>query len=173
MYPSRDFRSLLSLGDSSAAIRAISREPFIEILRWWKNTGKPDKDLPIYLQGITEAVSRERYTCGTLDLVADFPEFHEAVSDGLVKLWCKLPFRLNFETNKEPYLTVDEKCNAVAVDPGFTVQHKIGLLRWIRHRMNIPMTINSVKYQVGIFMSRNAIDIFQRITWLCPLEDQS
>lgn len=167
MYPSRDFRALISGNDTSGAIRAISREPFSELLKYWKHTGRPENLQEIYCSGIQEAVARDRYTCQALDMVSEYPEFYLPVAFGLRELWIKFPFRLIFETPDEPYLSIGS--NYYTDDPvyqNFSSNDKLCILTWMKHRYNIPMTINGIEYRVGIFPSRKAEEVLQRINWL-------
>ena len=104
MYPSRDFRSLINT-DFQAAIRAISREPFVEVLYFWQQSEKPKNKLDIYCRGIQEAIAKDRYPCILLDYVEKFPEFYSAVRDGLSGYWSNLRFSLALSDN--PILYID------------------------------------------------------------------
>jgi len=166
MYPQRDFRSLIN-DDQGSAIRAISREPFSELLKYWRYTGKPDSVKGIYDKGIEEAIAKDRYTCQSLDLVSEYPEFYLPVARGLRHLWERFNFRLIFETPTEPYLSIDSKYRTD--DPeftGFSSGQKTHILIWLKYKMNIPLTIDGVEYQVGIFPSRRAEEVLHKIRWL-------
>ena len=168
MYPKRDFRTLISGHDPGYdAIRAISREPFSELLKYWKQTGKPDSVKKIYEQGIKEAVAKDRYTCDSLDKVVDYSEFYSVVCHGLRDLWCRLHFRLIFETPDSPSLTIDSKYHSDDRElTQFTTEQKLIILTWQKYRTSIPIIIDDVEYKVGVFPSRRAEDVLQRIRWL-------
>lgn len=167
MYPSRDFRTLINSHDPSLAIRAISREPFSELLKYWKHTGRPESLKRIYDLGIEEAVSKDRYTSQTLDLVSQYPEFYLPVSLGLRRLWVKFKFRLIFETPEEPYLSIESKYHTDDQEyTDFATEDKMRVLVWVKHKFNILMVINGIEYRVGIFPSRRAEEVIQKISWL-------
>lgn len=97
MYPKRDFRYLIK-NNPKDAINAISREPFVEVLYFWKQTGKPKDKYKIYCEGLRQAIAKDRYSMHVISCVKDFPEFHTCVYKGLIDLWLNL--KLYYDTKR-------------------------------------------------------------------------
>lgn len=93
MYPSRDFRCLIQ-SQPQEAMRAISREPFSEVLQYWAFTNRPSDLLSIYQQGLAHAILNDRYPYPTLECTLKYPEFLEIVVQALEQRWLQFNFAL-------------------------------------------------------------------------------
>jgi len=171
MYPTRDFRSLIDK-DPNAAIRAISREPFTEILRYWRETNCPKDKYKFYSQGIQDAVAKGRYPSILLNFVEEFPEFYSAVRDGLARHWLTFRFSLIYDkdsyveslhTFMGPSLFID---SISGEDVNITDKDKLNLLQMIGSKYSLPLVINGKEYTVGIFLSKQAEAVAQKFHWL-------
>jgi len=162
MYPRLDFRTIIE-DDSQldTAWRSILREPLQEVLSYWKESGRPSHKKEIYVRGIREGISNHRWIHYQIDMIADYPEFYQAALDGLLILWNQLTIRILFEP--DPSLTIDTK-DGTQLD--WSAQEKEQLLIAIRQQLSIELAINGDLKTVGIFPSRNAQEIYQRIYWL-------
>ena len=78
MYPAFDFRTLIHSDSPESAVRSISREPFPELLKYWKTHHRsqylektPEGQIlySVYAEGIEQAVAKERYPCFLLNLI--------------------------------------------------------------------------------------------------------
>lgn len=162
MYSPYDFRYIIE--DSTqmnTAWRAILREPLQEVLNYWERSGKPQVKLEIYCKGIYEGIVNQRWMLFQLDLLANYPEFYKCAYLALLELWNQLNFKL--QTSAEPALLID-------LPEGQTLPwqatQKEYVLQVMRHSLCIDLWYNQELVSMGIFTSRHAEDIYQRIFWL-------
>jgi len=174
MYPTRDFRTLLNATNEAECpldvVRSVAREPLLELLRYWEETGKPETKYTVYAEGITKGVANNRWPSYTLSYIKEYPEFYQPLLSGLEQAWLNLEFRLCLSDGLGQTETKDRLSLCVDFGSGQLVQmspeDKIRLLNWLRVKMTIPLRINGESHRVGIFTSREATEIYQRIFWL-------
>ena len=166
MYPGRDFRSLL-IDDANMAIKSISREPFIEVLYYWQQTGKPDNQLKIYQSGLEKAIANNRYSFTVFNTIEYFPEFYSSAILGIITLWKNLRYSLII-TEDSPSLYIDSyKGDNVTL----SMKDREQLLDILWINLCPVLILNNVKYVVGVFISRKAERIIQTYHWLCNLKE--
>lgn len=167
MYPSRDFQHLITQPidlirqSEPILIRALAREPFPEILRYWSDSQKPNNLLHIYCKGIEDAVGRDRYPLYQLQSVEDYPEFWSSVLNGLRRLWNSLRFSLSSDS------LLINSINGRDID--ISSDDKLHILRIIPYHMSLILSINGEYKTVGIFTSRRAEHIYQQVLRLQKL----
>lgn len=155
MYPTRDFKYLISQPDVSdkTLITALRREPFTEILSNWN-----DKFLNIYQTAIEEAISKERYPLYQLDDLRFFPGLIPSALNGLKKLWTSLRFSL-----KDNSLLIDSiKGQDINMNP----EEKLKILETIPYKMKVILKIDDQDSNIGLFPSKRAERIYRLVNML-------
>lgn len=161
MYSDRDFRFLIE-NKPDEAIRAISREPFMELLSFWKENGKPSDKYKYYNLGIRDAISKGRYPLIHLNAVKDFPEFYPSVRDGLSKYWSMLRFSLLYNENSTS-LYID---SLLGQDIHISNDDKLNILQILGSKYSFNLMINGYIYLVGFFLSDQAEAVVHKFHWL-------
>lgn len=166
MYPARDFRSLIDKTDSpelkDEAIKSISREPLVEVFRYWKKTGSPNDKYDIYCRGIERAIANNRYDFTQINAVQYFPEFYQCILAGLEKLWTNLPMSLHHSPDGWSL-----HIGYITTTPiHLSNEEKLKIMSMLEHRMQIELIIDQIRCTVGIFVTRKAQEIYQKIFWL-------
>lgn len=162
MYSPYDFRSIVEdPRQSDVAWRSILREPLEEVLNYWEKSGKPDAKMSAYSRGIYEGIVNHRWMYCQLDLLSDYPEFYASALSALFVLWNQLQFKL--EMYPEPALFIDlpqgEPIN-------WSDREKAHILNTMHQRLSVDLLLNDDLITLGIFVSRQAEEIYQRIFWL-------
>jgi hypothetical protein len=170
MYPQLDFRSLIEDPiQNEATSRAILREPLQEVLRYWKKSGYPPDKLAIYSKGIYDGIVNHRWMFFQLDMIADYPEFYQSTYDALMTLWNKLSLSLYLKPAPALSISNNESTSTFGKDQfilNWSIDQRKILLQQIRQKLSIELLIDQQYSSVGIFPSREAQDIYQRIYWL-------
>lgn len=162
MYSPYDFRTIIQdPAQTAVAWKAILREPLEEVLNYWEKSGKPCEQISTYCKGIYEGIVNRRWMYFHLDLLADYPEFHKDALSALYILWNQLNFKL--QSYPEPSLYIDlphgEPIN-------WSEYEKIYILKRMQYKLSIDLVLNNELVTLGIFTSRQAQEIYQRIFWL-------
>jgi hypothetical protein len=163
LYPHRDFRSLINNPHTAkTAWRSMLREPFQELLTYWEKSGKPESLKDVYCQGIYEGIIKDRWPCCQLNRVDQYPEFYICVRAGLEKAWSNLKFTL--ARNGDDFsLNLDSGSS----DPvNFSNHEMLRILELMKQRLSLELEIDDKLQTVGIFPSKRAREIYQKIFWL-------
>ena len=166
MYPRRDFRSVIEDPTmTDVAWRSMLREPLQELLNYWDNPTTVHsryvlKDL--YCRGLYEGVVKNRWPCFQLSLIDGHPEFYTCVRSGLEKVWAQLRFSL-YTSQDGLSLLIDE---AMGDEIKFSPDETHRILDSMKYRFSVSLLIDEAIRVVGIFPSKRARDIYQRIFWL-------
>lgn len=153
MYPKWDFRSSVKHSPETAW-RSALREPFEELIGCWINSNRPADLFHVFEKGIYEGIIRRRWPFRELSLVEPTPEFYPCVLKGLSAVWLSLEFALEGD---RVYIDCFDHPSSQLTD-----QQKENILVSLREKF--LTTIEG--RQVGVFPSKRAREIYQRIFWL-------
>ena len=138
------------------------REPLQELLAYWEKSGRPSHLKEVYCQGLYEGIIKDRWPCFQLNLIDGYPEFYSCVRAGLEKVWMTLGFRLSCEEG-DPCLMIDSEAGDTI---HFSSNEILQILELMKQKLSIPLLINGESRTVGLFPSKRARDIYQKIFWL-------
>lgn len=132
-------------------------EPWVELLRIWDYLDKPNDLLPIFQWAIEYCILSERYSSTQLNRLEQYPEFHEAIWNGLRKVWITYPIR--HENNE---IIIGESPGNVI----FTSDQMYHLIIHIRDSGNCELLLGTSAVSVGIFMVQVPRETYYLLLWL-------
>lgn len=156
MYPARDLRSLT---DGKEIVKAVSREPLAEVLKYWHSL----EDLSYYSyfnKGIELAVRKNRYPLYQLEAILAYPEFVPAVLNGLKFLWVNLEFSLTYGDHS-PHLQIGKSGIIMKIDQN----ERLKLLELLP-KEKVEVIVDKIAYQLPVILAKSAQDILALIQTL-------
>lgn len=155
MYPRVDFRFLINQKNVSQEqlIRSLAREPFPELLKFWKLNEKFYELYHVYCQAIEDAIAKDRYPLHQLELILEYPEFKQAVIKGLQRFWLTFRFSLKYNDQVHSLLIDSNEGSTIYFSP----KDKLNILADSPKYLKIKETPDNLR----VFYSKRSADLCQ------------